>query len=58
MPVMAMGGDHSYGSNMAVELRFVSTDVSSAVITNAGHWLMEEQPAQTIAVIRAFLDKP
>jgi pimeloyl-ACP methyl ester carboxylesterase len=31
-------------------------DVNGAVITNAGHWLMEEQPAQTVAIVRAFLD--
>jgi pimeloyl-ACP methyl ester carboxylesterase len=29
--------------------------VKEAVIANAGHWLMEEQPAQTIAMIRDFL---
>jgi len=27
------------------------------VIANSGHWLMEEQPAATIAAIKAFLDK-
>ncbi len=25
------------------------------VISNSGHWLMEEEPAATIAAIRAFL---
>jgi pimeloyl-ACP methyl ester carboxylesterase len=28
----------------------------TAVIPNAGHWLMEEQPAATITAIRSFLD--
>jgi hypothetical protein len=23
---------------------------------NSGHWLMEEQPAATVAAVRAFLD--
>jgi len=27
-----------------------------AVIADSGHWLMEEQPARTMAAIRAFLD--
>jgi pimeloyl-ACP methyl ester carboxylesterase len=32
-------------------------DVTEAVIPNSGHWLMEEQPAATIAAVRAFLEK-
>ena len=58
MPVLAIGGDHSYGANMAVELQFVATNVSSVVIKDAGHWLMEEQPTETVAAIRTFLDQP
>ena len=42
---------------MADDLRFVANDVTSLVISNSGHWLMEEQPAATMAAIRAFLDK-
>ena len=42
---------------MADDLRFVATDVASVVIANSGHWLMEEQPAATVAAIRAFLDE-
>jgi pimeloyl-ACP methyl ester carboxylesterase len=30
--------------------------VTEVVIPDSGHWLMEEQPAATIAAIRAFLD--
>ncbi len=57
MPVLAIGAEKSFGPAMADDLRFVATDVTSAVIANSGHWLMEEQPAATIAAIRAFLDK-
>jgi pimeloyl-ACP methyl ester carboxylesterase len=57
MPVLAIGAEKSFGSAMADDLRFVATDVTSIVIANSGHWLMEEQPAATIAAIRAFLDK-
>jgi pimeloyl-ACP methyl ester carboxylesterase len=55
MPVLAIGADKSFGAGMAKELRFVATDVTSVVIPNSGHWLMEEQPAATIAAIREFL---
>jgi pimeloyl-ACP methyl ester carboxylesterase len=57
MPVLAVGGDKSFGAGLADVLRFVAADVTPAVIANSGHWLMEEQPAATIAAIRAFVDK-
>jgi pimeloyl-ACP methyl ester carboxylesterase len=57
MPVLAVGADKSFGTAMADDLRFVATDVTSLVISNSGHWLMEEQPEATMAAIRAFLDK-
>ncbi len=57
MPVLGIGADHSFGKTMADVLRFVAANVSSVVISASGHWLMEEQPAATIAAIRAFLDK-
>ena len=53
MPVLAVGADKSFGTAMADELRFVATNVTSVVVPNSGHWLMEEQPAATIAAIRA-----
>ncbi|MGO8920379.1 MAG: alpha/beta fold hydrolase [Stellaceae bacterium] len=57
MPILAIGGEKSFGPTMAVVMRAAATDVTEAVIVNSGHWLMEEQPAATIAAIRAFLDR-
>lgn len=56
MPVLAVGGDHSFGATMAFVTRFAADDVHEAVIADSGHWLMEEQPQATVAVIRTFLD--
>jgi pimeloyl-ACP methyl ester carboxylesterase len=56
MPVLAIGGDHSFGSTMAFVMRFAADDVHEVVIPGSGHWLMEEQPQATVAAIRAFLD--
>jgi pimeloyl-ACP methyl ester carboxylesterase len=58
MPLLAIGGDHSFGGQMAFIMRFAADDVRQAVIADAGHWLMEEQPAATVAAIRRFLDEP
>lgn len=55
MPVLAIGGDKSFGETMAVVMRFVATNVRSVVIPHSGHWLMEENPSQTITAITEFL---
>jgi pimeloyl-ACP methyl ester carboxylesterase len=56
MPVLAIGGDYSYGASMQTELAFVASNVRGAVITNSGHWIMEEQPQQAISVILPFIE--
>jgi len=56
MPILAIGADHSFGSAMADDIRFVATNVTGAVIANSGHWMMEEQPKQTTAAIVGFID--
>ena len=56
MPVLALGGDPSFGTMMATVMRFAANDVQGAVIPDSGHWLMEEQPAATVAAVRTFLD--
>jgi pimeloyl-ACP methyl ester carboxylesterase len=55
MPVLAIGGDHSYGANLATEIGFAAADVRAAVIENSGHWIMEEQPEQAVTLILPFL---
>jgi pimeloyl-ACP methyl ester carboxylesterase len=57
MPVLAIGAEKSFNTAMADDIRFVGANVTSAVIPNSGHWLMEEQPAVTVASIRDFLEK-
>jgi pimeloyl-ACP methyl ester carboxylesterase len=57
MPVLAVGGEKSFAATMAVVMRAAAIDVYEVVIPNSGHWLMEEQPAATVAAIRSFLDQ-
>jgi len=57
MPVLAIGGEKSFGPTMAVVMRATATDVRELVIPNSGHWLMEEQPKATIAAARTFLNE-
>src|SRR5258708_33962712 len=55
MPVLAVGGDHSLGSTMAYIMRFAADNVREVVISDSGHWLMEEQPKATVAAAVNFL---
>jgi pimeloyl-ACP methyl ester carboxylesterase len=56
MPVLAIGGDHSFGALMQSELASVASNVQGAVITNSGHWIMEEQPQQAIGIVVPFIE--
>ena len=56
MPVLAIGGAASFGPTMATVMRAAATDVTGAVVPDAGHWLMEEQPQATVKLVRQFLD--
>lgn len=55
MPVLAIGGEKSFGATMAVVMRNTASNVTEAVVPNAGHWLMEESPAATVTLIDQFL---
>jgi pimeloyl-ACP methyl ester carboxylesterase len=57
MPVLAIGGDHSYSLHLATEIGFAAANVSAAVITDSGHWIMEEQPEQAMKAILSFLNE-
>jgi pimeloyl-ACP methyl ester carboxylesterase len=55
MPILAIGGEKSFGPMMAVVMRAAATNVQEVVIPNSGHWLMEENPTATIAAIVNFI---
>ncbi len=55
MPVLALGGEKSYGAGMATELEFVASSVRGDIIPNSGHWVMEENPVDTVKLVTDFL---
>jgi pimeloyl-ACP methyl ester carboxylesterase len=57
MPVLAVGAEKSFGTGMADELRFVATHVTGAIIPASGHWIMEENPQATTALVAGFIAK-
>ena len=55
MPVLAVGGEKSFGPMMATVMRFAVSDVTEGIIPDSGHWIMEENPTATRAMVRSFL---
>jgi pimeloyl-ACP methyl ester carboxylesterase len=55
MPILAVGGEKSFGPLMATVATAAGTNVKGMVIPNSGHWLLEEQPVATIAAVTDFL---
>jgi pimeloyl-ACP methyl ester carboxylesterase len=56
MPVLALGGEKSFGVTMAEVMRAGASNVQAGVVPDSGHWIMEENPKATTAMVRAFLD--
>lgn len=55
MPVLAMGGSKSFGALMPKFASAVATNVTTSVIPDSGHWLMDENTSATDAALLAFL---
>jgi len=55
MPVLAVGGEASFGPMTAVVMRAAASNVQEVVIPHSGHWLMEENPTATVTAIVDFL---
>jgi pimeloyl-ACP methyl ester carboxylesterase len=56
MPVLALGGEKSFGPMMATVMRAAAEDVREGIVPDSGHWIMEENPTATIKLVRDFLE--
>ena len=57
MPLLALGGEKSFGPMMATVMRAGAADVTEGIVPDSGHWIMEENPRATVEQVRAFLDR-
>jgi len=57
MPVLAVGGEKSFGTMMAEVMRAGATQVAPGIVPDSGHWIMEENPQATIALVRGFVGR-
>jgi pimeloyl-ACP methyl ester carboxylesterase len=57
MPILALGGQKSFGPMMATVMRAAGDDVTEGIVLDSGHWIMEENPRATIKLVRDFLGR-
>jgi pimeloyl-ACP methyl ester carboxylesterase len=57
MPVLALGGEKSFGLTMAEVMKYAASDVRGDLVPDSGHWIMEENPQATIGLVRSFLSE-
>src|SRR3954451_23799043 len=55
MPILAIGGEASFGENAGNATQAVADDVQSVVIPGTGHFLAEEAPDELLAALTPFL---
>jgi pimeloyl-ACP methyl ester carboxylesterase len=55
MPILAVGGQKSFGPMMATVMRAAGDDVTEGIVPDSGHWIMEENPQATVKLVRDFL---
>lgn len=55
MPVLAIGGERSYGVHVGEAMSQLAENVQSIVVPGAGHWLAEEAPEAVLEALTPFL---
>jgi len=55
MPVLSIGGEKSLGVVLGEQMKLVASQVTVVVLKNTGHWLMEENPKETMDALIKFL---
>ena len=56
IPVLGIGGVNSWGPAVGGAMHGFATDVQTAVIPGAGHWVAEQAPAALLSTLVPFLE--
>ena len=57
MPMLVLTGEKGAGDFLGKQAQLIATDVMSATVPGAGHWLMEEAPGFVIPKLVDFLNQ-
>ena len=55
MPVLSIAGEKASAAILGPQMKLVTTTVTEINLKDAGHWLMEERPEETMEALIAFL---
>jgi len=55
MPVLSLAGERASAAILGPQMRSVATTVAVIELEDAGHWLMEERPKETMDALLEFL---
>lgn len=57
MPILAIGGEYSFGSGVPNQWHEYAEDVQGRVLAKTGHFVNEERPKEVTAALQSFLQK-
>jgi pimeloyl-ACP methyl ester carboxylesterase len=57
MPVLALGGEYSFGTAALTSMKSLATDVRGGIVPLSGHWIPEEQPDFLVKQLAAFFSE-
>jgi pimeloyl-ACP methyl ester carboxylesterase len=55
IPVLSIGGEKSLGAFLGNQMKLVASNVTTVVVKDSGHWLLEERPNETTDALATFL---
>jgi len=55
MPVLAIGGQRANGPLIGAQAKLVATNATVVILSDTGHWVLEEQPKETTDALMGFL---
>ena len=55
MPVLSISGEKSSGDFLGRQVNLVATNAKAVILKDAGHWVLEERPNETIDALIEFL---
>jgi pimeloyl-ACP methyl ester carboxylesterase len=55
MPALSIGGEKSLGKELGEQVKLVADNPSVIVLSNTGHWILEEKPKETTDALVNFL---
>jgi pimeloyl-ACP methyl ester carboxylesterase len=55
MPVLSISGEKASAATLAPQTKLIAVNGQAVILKNTGHWVMEENRAETMAALQKFL---